>query len=54
VSTYTAEQTATHAAHSKHSKRFYALFFGFANSNTAEQHKKQRVGRFTALIYVAY
>jgi len=39
---------AAHTAHSKHSKRFYALFLRSANSNTAEQHYEQRVGRFTA------
>jgi hypothetical protein len=39
---------ATHTAHSEHSKRFYALFLRFANSNTAGQHNKQRVGLFTA------
>ena len=45
---------ATHTAHSKHSKRFYALFLRFANSNTAAQHYKQRVGRFTAYSTVAF
>jgi hypothetical protein len=35
-------------AHSKHSKRSYALFLRFANSSAAEQHYKQRIGRFKA------
>ena len=39
---------AAHTAHSKHSKRFYALLLRFPNSNTAGQHYKQRVGLFTA------
>jgi hypothetical protein len=35
-------------AHSKHSKRFYALYLRFANSSTEAKHYEQRVGRFSA------
>ena len=45
---------AAHTAHSKHSKSFYALFLHFANSNTAAQNYKQRVGLFTASVLVAF
>jgi hypothetical protein len=47
----TAENTVgtTRTAHSKHSKRFYALFLRFANSSTAKTRYEQRVGRFKAL-----
>ena len=41
-------QRAAHTAHRKHSKRSYAMFLRFANSNTAAQCYKQRVGLFTA------
>ncbi len=42
---------AAHTAHSKQSKRSYALFLRYANSNTAAQCYEQRVGLFTASVF---
>jgi len=52
--THTETESTTNTAHSKHSKRSYALFLRSANSNTAAQCYEQRVGRYTACSTVAF